>query len=104
MCHPSTTVLAFIKWKVPQPRRPLSTSLDMYCLGPPWHRLGASPGHRICTSVVIDTLRDAHEGAPPWVPNCIPLSRSPQHLYGAIEQDDPLTFGHAIAPAGIVHI
>src|SRR5882724_7536740 len=32
---------------------------------------------------------------PPRVPNCIPLSRSPQHLYGAVEQDDPLTFGDA---------
>src|SRR5882724_9219255 len=77
-----------------------STCIALVTFGTNW---GVSPGHWICPSVFIDTLRVAHVGAFPWVPDRISLLWGTQHLYGAIEQDDPLTFGdtvHTIVPAG----
>src|SRR5882724_7471873 len=81
-----------------------STCTASVTFGTDW---GASPGHWIRPSVVIDTLRAAHKGASPWVPDCISLSQGTQHFYRAVEQDDPLTFGdtvHTVVPTGIVHI
>src|SRR5882724_3533036 len=83
-------------------QRPL-TCIASVTIGTDW---GVSPGHQICPSVFIDTLRVAHEGASPWVPDRISLSWGAQHLYGTIEQDDPFMFGdavHTVAPAGIIH-
>src|SRR5882724_7038750 len=62
---------------------------------------GVFPVHWIRPSVLTNTLRVAQEGASPRVPDRISLSRSTLHLYGAVEQDGPLTFGdamHAVAP------
>src|SRR5882724_5452199 len=81
-----------------------STCIASVTFGTNW---GVFPGHWIRPSIFIDTLRVTHEGASPWVPDHISLSRGTQHIYGTVEQDDPLTFGdamHTIAPAGIIHI
>jgi len=66
-----------IRWKAPQPRRLLSTSLNMYCLGHPWHQLGSIPSSPICPTILVDTLRVAHEGDPPRVPRY--PTASPSH-------------------------
>jgi len=51
-----------------------STCIASVTFGTDW---GVSPGHQICPSVFIDTLRVAHEEAPPGYPTTSPSRGAP---------------------------